>query len=124
MGDTVIVPGFVGFGDNSRIVILRFAETLPDDLYRVEVMGADLPAENLVSIRNTAGDRLTPRLAGTDRDVFNFRLQLGAQVVAVVLSQSIAGPMARSIPSWIRFAFTSTTTISTRHRPATPTSIN
>ncbi|MCC6509042.1 MAG: hypothetical protein IT423_08040, partial [Pirellulaceae bacterium] len=42
------------------------------------------PAENLLAIRNTAGDRLTPRLAGTDRDIFNFRLQLGAQVIAVV----------------------------------------
>ncbi|MCC6511677.1 MAG: matrixin family metalloprotease, partial [Pirellulaceae bacterium] len=28
--DRVIVPGFLGFGDNSRIVVLRFAETLPD----------------------------------------------------------------------------------------------
>ncbi len=82
--DQIVTPGYIGFGDNTSIVILRFAETLPDDFYRVEVMGEAVPAENLIAIRNTRGDKLTPRIAGTDRDVYNFRLQLGAQVVAVV----------------------------------------
>lgn len=54
------------------------------DLYRIEVMGEAVPSEGLVAIRNTNGDKLTPRLAGTDRDVYNFRLSLGAQVIAVV----------------------------------------
>ncbi len=82
--DQVITPGYIGFGDNSSIVILRFAETLPDDLYRVEVMGAASPSESLIAVRNTNGQNLTPRLAGTDRDIYNFELKLGAQVIAVV----------------------------------------
>ena len=91
-GDQRIIPGYVGFGDNTSIVVLRFAETLPDDLYRVEVMGADLPAQGLVAIKNTLGDKLTPRLAGTDRDVYNFQLKLGAQVIAVVPQPVLRNP--------------------------------
>lgn len=84
VNDVKIVPGYVGFGDNDRIVILRFATPLPDDLYRIEVMGQDVPAEDLLSIKNVGGDKLIPRTVGTDRDVVNFQLELGAQIVAVV----------------------------------------
>ena len=37
--DVVIVPGYVSIGDNSNDVIIRFSQALPDDLYRVTIVG-------------------------------------------------------------------------------------
>ena len=38
-----IIPGFLGFADDSnpRIVVARFAETLPDDQYRITINAFD-----------------------------------------------------------------------------------
>ncbi len=88
-GDRIIVPGYIGFGDNTSIVVLRFAETLPDDLYRVEIMGEAVPADNLVAIRNTNGDKLTPRLPVPTAKFTTSVCKLGAQVIAVVPQPSI-----------------------------------
>jgi hypothetical protein len=84
--DTVIQPGFVGFGDNNRIVVLRFASTLQDDLYRVELNGD--PA-NGTAIRNVDNLTLQTRLFDSTpddmtRDTVDFNLELGAQILAVV----------------------------------------
>ena len=35
-------------------------------------------------LRNVDGDPLQPKMQGTDRDTLNFRLDLGAQIIAVV----------------------------------------
>ncbi|RMF42903.1 MAG: hypothetical protein D6753_06420, partial [Planctomycetota bacterium] len=82
--ETVITPGWIGLDDTGRVVTMRFAETLPDDLYRIEVFGEDIPAQGIVALRNIKGEKLKPRFAGTDRDTILFDLELGAQVVAVV----------------------------------------
>lgn len=87
--DRVINPGYLGFGDNNRIVILRFASTLVDDLYRVELVGKDDPATGRTAIRNAAGLTLQTRAidstpADLNRDTVDFNLELGAQVLAVV----------------------------------------
>ena len=37
--DVVLEPGYVGIGDTPREVIFRFAESLPDDLYRIDISG-------------------------------------------------------------------------------------
>lgn len=84
--DTVIEPGFVGFGDNNRIVVLRFASTLQDDLYRVELNGE--PA-NGTALRNVDNLTLQTRLFDSTpddltRDTVDFNLELGAQILAVV----------------------------------------
>lgn len=84
--DTVIEPGFVGFGDNNRIVVLRFASTLQDDLYRVELNGD--PA-NGTALRNVDNLTLQTRLFDSTpddmtRDTVDFNLELGAQILAVV----------------------------------------
>lgn len=73
--DQVIVPGFIGIGDNQREVIMRFAETLPDDVYRIEVIGS-----GAAPLRDTAG---APFNLGVNYG-FDFNLDLGAQVIAVV----------------------------------------
>lgn len=54
--DVIVQPGFVGLGDQPNTAVVRFAETLPDDAYRIQ-----------------AFDTVT-----------RFELDLGAQVVAVV----------------------------------------
>lgn len=82
--EVVVEPGFIGFGTSDRTIIVRFASTLPDDLYRIEVFGVDVPDEGISGVRNVNGDLLRPRVAGTDRDVVFFNLELGNQVIAVV----------------------------------------
>lgn len=76
--DDVTAPiGFIGIGDNPNEVIVRFASTLPDDKYqiRIQATGAD-------ALRST-GSNSQPFNDGVDK-AFNFELDLGAQVDAVV----------------------------------------
>ena len=40
--DVVIVPGFIGLNDDARQVVMRFSTPLPDDVYRIEIIGAAL----------------------------------------------------------------------------------
>ncbi len=54
--DVIIRPGFIGLGDNPNEAIVRFAETLPDDVYRIDAYG----------------------------EALQFELDLGAQVISVV----------------------------------------
>ncbi len=82
--DIVITPAWVGYGDSQRVITLRFAAPLPDDVYKIEVLGVDIASEGLRAIRNSNGDTLRPRKSGTDRDTLFMNLELGAQVVAVV----------------------------------------
>ncbi|MBC8873164.1 MAG: hypothetical protein H8E44_27335, partial [Planctomycetes bacterium] len=89
--DVVITPGFIGLGGTSNEVIVRFAETLPDDLYRIEVFGFDNTDLGITSLRSVTdndgdgqGDAFEPFLEGTDRDTVDFQLDLGAQIIAVV----------------------------------------
>ena len=68
--DVAIVPGSITVDDlpNENQVVIRFAETLPDDTYRITV-GAEL--------KTTTNDTATPRSV-------DFRLDLGAFVMSVV----------------------------------------
>ena len=74
------IPAFLNFGESNRIVIARFSQPLPDDLYSVQVLGVGSPTP----IQNAAGQSLLPRIAGTDRDTFSFDLELGTKIIAVV----------------------------------------
>ncbi len=75
VSDIEILPGYIGLGDSDREVILRFAEPLPDDGYRIEIMG-----QGVRTLKNVNGE---PFNAGVSRSVA-FDLQLGAQVLSVV----------------------------------------
>ena len=85
-----VTPGFLDFTDASnRVIVMRFAESLPDDLYRVDVIGEDDAANGLTAIRGTNGEPLLTRLIDSTvddltRDSVDFELELGAKVVAVV----------------------------------------
>ena len=89
--DVNVTPtGFVGIVavddfPNENQVVVRFAENLPDDLYRLTITGglktlANGPAAPAESFRN--GGRLD----------LNFRLDLGAQVVSVVPQPVVRQP--------------------------------
>src|SRR6056297_1247327 len=62
-GDDVQVnPGSVALGalrDNE--VVVRFADSLPDDRYRIDVFGFDAPSRGIVGLRNEQGELLQPR---------------------------------------------------------------
>jgi len=84
--DVRITPGYIGVSasPNENEVIIRFAETLPDDLYRVEIFGVGSASP----LRNLNGEAFVPTLADADgdstRDTIRFELDLGPQVIAVV----------------------------------------
>lgn len=82
--DEVIVPGYVGLGETSSEIIVRFAETLPDDTYRVELFAKDYTNLSIHALRNTAGTPLRPARAGDDRETIDFTLNLAPQVISVV----------------------------------------
>ncbi|WP_345683058.1 tandem-95 repeat protein [Novipirellula caenicola] len=83
--DLQITPGLVTLGDpNENEVVVRFAESLPDDDYRVEVFGYDDPGLGISGLRNIENEFLVPRTAGQRSEVINFSLRLGALIEAVV----------------------------------------
>jgi len=73
--DEVIQPGYIALSDRPHDVVVRFAETLPDDVYRIDIFGS-----GSTPLRNNLGQ---PFNDGEDFDL-EFQLDLGAQVVAVV----------------------------------------
>ncbi len=82
--DPYVTPGWIGQSDNASIIVMRFAATLADDLYRVELQGTGNNA-----VRSTSGKTLATRQfdstpTDTTIDSVDFRLQLGAKVLAVV----------------------------------------
>ena len=85
--DVVLTPGYRDLlNGNSSEVVYRFAETLPSDLYRVELFGFDDAASGVTGLKDTAQppNFYTPRHVGDDRDSINFELDLGPQVISVV----------------------------------------
>lgn len=83
--DIAIQPGSVSLGalvDNE--VVVRFADSLPDDTYRIDVFGFDAPGQNIVGLRNTQGELLVARDGVGDAEHIAFELRLGARVEAVV----------------------------------------
>ena len=85
--DTQVIPGAVLVGDapDENEVTMRFAESLKDDHYRIEIFGFDDPNLGIVGLRNSNGAELyQPQVAGTRLDTIDFRLDLGPQVISVV----------------------------------------
>lgn len=82
--DYQVVPGWIGAGENTRVIIMRFASKLPDDLYQVRIRTTGPNA-----LRNTNGAIISPRQFDSTLDdptinTVDFRLQLGAQILGVV----------------------------------------
>ena len=74
--DIAVTPAYSGLDpDRSNEVIVRFAETLPDDLYSIDILGAGTEV-----LQNTAGEAFD---CETNTRVL-FQVDRGAQVIAVV----------------------------------------
>ncbi len=83
--DVRIQPGLVTLGDiRQNEVVVRFAENLPDDHYRIDVFAFDDPSQGIVALRNVNGEALQPSTVGARAETINFELNLGALVEAVV----------------------------------------
>ncbi len=83
--DVRIVPGLVTLGDPApNEVVVRFAERLPDDNYRIEVFGFDDAGLGITGLRNQNGELLQPSVVGQCADVIDFSLRLGALVESIV----------------------------------------
>ncbi|MGV3485685.1 MAG: peptidase, partial [Planctomycetaceae bacterium] len=83
--DVVIAPGLVTLGDiRQNEVVVRFAENLPDDNYRIDLFAFDDPDRGIVALRNTAGEIIQPSTPGARTETVNFQLNLGALVEAIV----------------------------------------
>jgi len=80
--DMRVEPGSITVDDapNQNQVVVRFADTLPDDSYRITITGAGTGGLRTLAQGTTAVERF--RAGGTF--TLNFRLDLGAQVVGVV----------------------------------------
>ncbi|WP_417395854.1 Calx-beta domain-containing protein [Gimesia chilikensis] len=70
-----ITPGYIGIGENPNEVILRFAESLPDDHYQITILGTG--ANPLLNQNDEAFQD------GVDQ-VIDFELDLGAKVTSVI----------------------------------------
>ena len=81
--DIVIEPGFVGLGDSSNEILIRFAETLPDDLYQIDIYG-----EGTLALRNednvAFGDLTDDGIDDGESKSLRLDLDLGAQITSVV----------------------------------------
>ncbi|TWU03779.1 hypothetical protein Pla100_07090 [Neorhodopirellula pilleata] len=83
--DVKVTPGAVTLGDpNENEIVVRFAESLPDDEYRINIFGFDDPSAGIVGLRNVNGELLEPSVASRRVEVIDFRLDLGALIEAVV----------------------------------------
>ena len=89
VSDIEIVPAYVGLGDTDREVVLRFGEALPDDRYRIEILG-----QGVRTLRNVDGDAFNN---GVSKSVL-FELDLGALVESIVpqpVSRSASGALVQ-----------------------------
>ncbi len=86
--DVRISPGLVTLGDpNENEVVVRFADSLPDDNYRINIYGYDDPnatPQPIVGLRNIQGELIQPSTVGERVERVDFRLDLGALIEAVV----------------------------------------
>jgi len=94
--DLTVVPGSITVDDspNENQVVVRFAETLPDDNYRITVTGAGTGGLKTLAQGTTAAEPFRAGGAFT----LNFRLDLGAQVVSVV-PQPVTRPKTITVGS-------------------------
>ncbi len=100
--DIQMTPGaaLVSESPNDNEVTLRFADALPDDVYKIEVFGFDDPTRGIVGLRNSngasgQGEFLVPRTAGARKEELNLTLDLGPRVEAVVPQPLVRGADGR-----------------------------
>ena len=85
--DEVVEIGWIGIGDRPNDVVLRFAEALPDDEYRISIIGSEgyerIEDQPVSPLMNVNGVKFREGEEVIDEH-FEFELDLGSQVTAVV----------------------------------------
>src|SRR5207237_4592132 len=83
LGDTddqVITPGYIGVSDTPREVVMRFASTLPDNVYSVTLVGASTPLHPTWSpLKDTGGSSFNSGDPTKPNTTINFTLDTGAK---------------------------------------------
>ena len=87
--DVTINPGFIGIGDSPNEVVIRFAENLPDNIYSLQIFGNGLSPLTNLEAEVFDADPNSPGIQDFEQI---FRLDLGAQVTAVVPQPIERGP--------------------------------
>ncbi|MCA9060834.1 MAG: DVUA0089 family protein, partial [Planctomycetaceae bacterium] len=143
-GDGNEVPitiGYVGIGSEPNEVVLRFAENLPDDHYRITIHGT---GSDVLTFTPRGGGASVPFNGGAD-DTFNFNLELGAQIIAVdpmpitrdnmgqlqqardqillYMSDDELDPVSAEDPAFFQLIFTNDTVTNADDIAHTPTSV-
>lgn len=77
--DIVLTPGYVGIGETDNIAVFRFSETLPDDVYQINLLGRAGFGRN--PIADEDGNIFLDGMANHGQ---SFELDLGARVLSVV----------------------------------------
>lgn len=94
--DVTINPGYLDLGQTSFSVVMRFNQTLVDDMYRVQIIGQGAGA-----LRNMAGMALGDQTADNIDNGKNFSsqfdLQLGAKVISVVPQPVTRNPVTGAL---------------------------
>lgn len=86
-GNDVAIPaGFLGLGEHSNEILWRFSEDLPDDFYRITLVGAGPQAITNLGKPASEGNPAVPPEAINNglNKVVNFRLDLAPKIVAVI----------------------------------------
>ncbi|NND97650.1 MAG: cell surface protein, partial [Pirellulaceae bacterium] len=84
-----VTPGFLGFeqDNGTNIIVARFAETLPDDQYVIDIAGFDDTGAGIVGLRDIDGNLICPPNPLDDlrpTQQVRFDLEVGPRVVGVV----------------------------------------
>jgi hypothetical protein len=77
--DVVLNPGYVGLGATDNIAVFRFANTLPDDVYHVNVLGRS--GGGRTPVMDVDGNIFLDGMANHGQ---SFELDLGARILSVV----------------------------------------
>ena len=104
--------GFIGFeqGATGNIIVARFAETLPDDQYIVEIPGYDDTNAGIVGLRDIDGDLICPPNPTDEaRPVqeVRFDIEVGPRVLSVVPQPVVVNADGTASPNpnqiWVYF---------------------
>ena len=115
--DVVIQPGFVGLGNSSSEAIVRFAETLPDDVYRIDAYGESLQFELDLGAKVIA---VVPQPIQR----VNGRLTQARDQVVVYFNNDDLNPNSARDPRYYQLTFTADTATNTDDGPIhRPTSV-
>ncbi len=90
--DQAIAPGFLGLGDTAREVVMRFAATLPDNLYSVTLVGASDPFNPSWSpVKDATGNPFNSGDPSRPNTSIRFSLDTGAKIDAIVPQPIVRG---------------------------------